>query len=53
MCKMNKEKRELVEAYKARDPAARSTFEILTLYPGVKATMAHKRSHWFYEQRMF
>ena len=50
---MNKEKRELVEAYKARDPAARSTFEILTLYPGVKATMAHKRAHWFYEHRMF
>ena len=50
---MNKEKKELVAAYKARDPAARSTFEILTLYPGVKATMAHKRAHWFYEHRMF
>lgn len=50
---MNREKRELVEAYKARDPAARSTFEILTLYPGIKATLSHKRAHWFYEHKMY
>lgn len=50
---MNNEKRELVEAYKSRDPAARSTFEILTLYPGIKATLAHRRAHWFYERGMF
>ena len=40
---------ELVEAYKARDPAARSTLEILLLYPGVKAMRSHKRAHWCYE----
>jgi len=50
---MNKEKKELVAAYKARDPAARSTFEILTLYPGIKATLSHNRAHWFYEHGMF
>lgn len=50
---MNKEKEELVAAYKARDPAARSTFEILTLYPGIKATLSHKRAHWFYEHKMY
>ena len=50
---MNKEKEELVAAYKARDPAARSTFEILTLYPGIKATLSHKKAHWFYEHKMY
>ena len=49
---MNKDLRETIEAYKARDPAARSTFEILTLYPGIKATRAHKRAHWFYNHNM-
>lgn len=50
---MKKEKRELVDTYMARDPAARSSFEILTLYPGIKATLAHRRAHWFYEHGMF
>lgn len=50
---MKKEKRELVDTYMVRDPAARSSFEILTLYPGIKATLAHRRAHWFYEHGMF
>lgn len=50
---MNKAKKELIETYKARDPAARTSFEISTLYPGVKATLSHKRAHWFYEHGMF
>ena len=45
--------RELVNAYKARDPAARSTLEILLLYPGVKAVRAHRRAHWCYEHGHF
>ena len=49
---MNKDLRETIEAYKARDPAARSTFEIMTLYPGIKATQAHKRANWFYRHNM-
>ncbi len=40
--------RELVAAYKARDPAARSTMEVLLLYPGVKAVRSHRRAHWCY-----
>ena len=32
--------KELVAAYKARDPAARSTLEILLLYPGVRPCAA-------------
>ncbi|MCR5664522.1 MAG: serine O-acetyltransferase [Oscillospiraceae bacterium] len=38
--------RELVAAYKARDPAARSTLEILLLYPGVRAIRSHRLAHW-------
>lgn len=42
---MNKEKKELVAAYMARDPAARSSFEVLSLYPGIKATLMYRRAH--------
>lgn len=41
--------RETIQAYKARDPAARSTLEILMLYPGIKAVRAHRRAHWCYQ----
>lgn len=40
--------RELITAYKARDPAARSTMEVL-LYPGIKAVRSHRKAHWCYE----
>lgn len=46
---MLKDLRETIEAYKARDPAARSTLEILLLYPGIRATQNHKIAHWCYE----
>ena len=42
---MFKDLRETIEAYKARDPAARSSFEVWLLYPGIKATQSHKRAH--------
>ena len=45
---MFKDLRETVEAYKARDPAARSTLEVLLLYPGIKAVRSHRRAHWCY-----
>ncbi|MDO4982480.1 MAG: serine O-acetyltransferase EpsC [Eubacteriales bacterium] len=45
--------RESIEAYMARDPAARSPFEVFMLYPGLKATRSHKKAHWFYEHKMF
>ena len=44
--------RELIDAYKARDPAARSTLEVLLLYPGLSATRAHKRANYFYRHNM-
>lgn len=44
--------RETVQAYKERDPAARSTLEILLLYPGIKAVSAHRRAHWCYQHNL-
>ena len=35
-----------------RDPAARSTWEVLTLYPGLHALMLHRLSHWFWSRGM-
>ena len=49
---MFKDLRETIDAYKARDPAARTAFEILTLYPGIKATISHRRANWFYRHNM-
>lgn len=44
--------RETLNAYMARDPAARSPLEVFLLYPGVKATMSHRRAHWCYEHNL-
>lgn len=41
--------RDTIRAYKARDPAARSSLEILLLYPGVKAVRSHRKAHWCYQ----
>ena len=41
---------ELLQAYQARDPAARSRLEILLLYPGVHALLFHRVSHWLWER---
>ncbi|MEY4066573.1 MAG: hypothetical protein RIR26_2781 [Pseudomonadota bacterium] len=40
-----KDFRELPEAVRGKDPAARSSFEVLCLYPGVKAVLFHRVSH--------
>jgi serine O-acetyltransferase len=31
-----------------RDPAARSTWEVLTCYPGLHAVLLHRPAHWFW-----
>lgn len=31
-----------------RDPAARSTWEVLTCYPGLHVLVLHRRAHWFW-----
>jgi serine O-acetyltransferase len=41
-----------LESVKARDPAARSRWEIL-LYPGVLALGMHRVAHWLYGGRLF
>jgi len=33
-----------------RDPAARSTFEVLTAYPGLHAIWAYRLAHWFWQR---
>jgi serine O-acetyltransferase len=35
-----------------RDPAARSTWEVLTCYPGLHALVLHRRAHWCWTPRL-
>ena len=36
-----------------RDPAAKSVFEVVMLYPGFHAIVFHRIAHWFYKRRIF
>src|SRR6476619_6122973 len=38
--------REDIRAIKERDPAARSAWEVVTLYPGFHAIQTHRFAHW-------
>jgi serine O-acetyltransferase len=42
--------REDVRVVFDRDPAARSTFEVLTAYPGVHAMLFHRLAHWLWHK---
>lgn len=42
-----------IACVKDRDPAARSTIEVLLLYPGLKAIRMHRKAQWFYNKKMF
>ena len=42
-----------VESIKRRDPAAKSSLEVLLLYPGMHALISHRISHWLYKKNMF
>jgi serine O-acetyltransferase len=35
-----------------RDPAARSTWEVVTCYPGFHALLIHRLAHWLWRMRM-
>jgi len=37
----------------SRDPAAKSTLEVVLLYPGFHALVYHRIAHWFYKKRRF
>jgi serine O-acetyltransferase len=45
---MFRQLREDVASVFERDPAARSTWEVLTCYPGLHAVWMHRVAHWFW-----
>ncbi|MFA7636750.1 MAG: serine O-acetyltransferase EpsC [Monoglobales bacterium] len=42
-----------IKAIKERDPAARSSLEVILLYPGFQAVMWHRLAHALYKGRLF
>ena len=42
-----------IEAVKARDPAARSSIEVVLLYSGFHAIVMHRIAHWFHKEQWF
>jgi serine O-acetyltransferase len=42
--------REDIACILERDPAARSTWEVLTCYPGLHALVLHRRANWFWRR---
>jgi serine O-acetyltransferase len=49
---MFKSIREEIESIKDRDPAARSTLEIILCYPGLQALWAHRTAHFLWQHRL-
>ncbi|MEI7612788.1 MAG: serine O-acetyltransferase [Betaproteobacteria bacterium] len=45
--------REDIRSVFDRDPAARTSWEVLTCYPGIHARTMHRLSHWFWEHRFY
>ena len=45
--------REDIASVRQRDPAARSTLEVLTCYPGLHALLFHRAGHWAWQHRLF
>ncbi len=48
---MFKRLREDINAFRERDPAARSIWEIMFLYPGFKAVRMYRVANWFYRHK--
>ena len=44
--------KEDIATARSHDPAARSSLEILLLYPGLRAVRMHRRANWFYRHNM-
>jgi serine O-acetyltransferase len=44
--------RETIQAYRERDPAARSALEVLLCYPGLHALLWHRVAHFFWRYRL-
>lgn len=47
---MFKRLKEDINAVKERDPAAKSTLEVLLCYPGLHALFCHRLAHYFYKR---
>ncbi|TNF98184.1 MAG: serine O-acetyltransferase [Gammaproteobacteria bacterium] len=47
---MFKRLQEDIQSVFDRDPAARSTLEVLTAYPGLHAILLHRINHWLWKQ---
>jgi serine O-acetyltransferase len=45
---MFRQLREDIASVFERDPAARSTWEVITCYPGLHAIWSHRLAHWFW-----
>lgn len=50
---MFRQLKEDIRLVKERDPAARSSFEILLTYSGLHAIHHYRCSHWFYQHKMY
>src|SRR5262249_42646812 len=44
--------KEDIQAVFERDPAARSTWEVIFAYPGFHALLFHRLSHWLWERKL-
>jgi serine O-acetyltransferase len=44
--------REDIQTVFAKDPAARSAWEVVLLYPGLHATWMHRVAHWLWQHRL-
>lgn len=42
-----------IQAVKERDPAARSSIEVLLLYQGIHALIFHRFAHFFYKRKLY
>ncbi|WKB53984.1 serine O-acetyltransferase [Eleftheria terrae] len=45
--------REDIACILERDPAARSSWEVLTCYPGLHALVLHRKAHWCWQRRLY
>ena len=45
--------REEIDATRARDPAARSSLEVVFCYPGFQALLFHRMAHWLWAHRCY
>jgi|HubBroStandDraft_1064217.scaffolds.fasta_scaffold203595_1 serine O-acetyltransferase len=44
---------ETIRSYRERDPAARSSIEVIFCYPGLHAVVWHRLSHWLWTHNLY